>query len=90
MRLDNFVSTLGIVKRRTVAKEMADGGLIKVNGSRVKPAYTVKADDIINISGKYHIKVKVIKIPEGRSVPKADREQYYQILERDPGAGFEI
>ena len=32
MRLDKFLKVTRIIKRRTVAKELADNGNIKVNG----------------------------------------------------------
>ena len=83
MRLDNYISDLGIIKRRTIAKELADGGHIKVNDNRAKPAYRVKVDDIIEITGKHHIKIRVLKIPTGKSVPKPDRPEYFEVLHRE-------
>ena len=85
MRLDNFISDLGIIKRRTVAKEKADGGHIKVNDNRAKPAYKVKAGDIIEITGKQHIIIKVLKVPDGKSIPRAAREEYYEVIKRESG-----
>ena len=35
MRVDDYLSTVGLIKRRTVAKEMADNGLVEVNGRKV-------------------------------------------------------
>jgi len=91
MRLDNFVSDLGIIKRRTVAKEMADGGRIKVNGKRAKPAQKVKIGDEIEITGKQHIKIKVLKIPSGKSVPKDARPEYFEtLLKHSSSSEFEI
>jgi len=49
MRIDDFLSTVGAVKRRTVAKELAQNSMITVNGRTVKPAYQVKVNDIIHI-----------------------------------------
>jgi ribosome-associated heat shock protein Hsp15 len=89
MRLDNFVSDLGIIKRRTVAKEMIEGGHIKINGERVKPAHKVKAGDLIAITGKVELEFRVIKIPEGKSVPRAERAAYFELLTQSPG-GFEL
>ena len=85
MRLDNYISDLGIIKRRTVAKEKAAGGHIKVNDNRAKPAYRVKVGDIIEITGTQHIIIKVLQIPDGKSVPKAVREEYYELLTRESG-----
>lgn len=85
MRLDNFISELGLIKRRTVAKEKADGGHIKINDNRAKPAHQVKVGDIIEITGKQHIIIKVLKVPEGKSVPRAVREEYYEVLKRESG-----
>ena len=36
MRLDKFLKVTRIIKRRTVAKELADNGNIKVNGEEKK------------------------------------------------------
>ena len=79
MRIDDFLSTVGIVKRRTVAKELAQKGMIAVNGRTVKPAYQVKINDIIAIKGSRGSTVEVLGIPTG-SVPKADREKYFKEL----------
>ena len=90
MRVDNYISDTGVVKRRTVAKELADGGHVKLNGKRCKPGHKVKIDDIIEITGKHHIKIKVLRLPEGRSVPKDARSEYYEILAEERSPGFEI
>ena len=50
MRLDDYISTVRVVKRRTVAKEMIEGGRIKLNGKSVKPAHPVNVGDIIRVS----------------------------------------
>mgnify|MGYP000941036526 CR=1 FL=1 len=60
MRLDKFLKVTRIIKRRTVAKELADNGNIVVNGDVKKSSYDVKKGDIFEI--KYfnkNIKVKV-------------------------------
>ena len=39
MRIDKFLKVSRLVKRRTVAKEMADQGRVKVNERVVKSSY---------------------------------------------------
>jgi ribosomal 50S subunit-recycling heat shock protein len=79
MRLDQFLSRVGIVKKRTVAKEMAENGLIKLNGRPAKPAATVAAGDIIMIGGSRPAVVEIKKVPSG-SVRKEERENYFHKL----------
>jgi ribosomal 50S subunit-recycling heat shock protein len=79
MRIDDFLSTVGVVKRRTVAKELATAGMIEVNGRRAKAAYDVKPNDIIHIKGKRSVTVEVIAVPTG-SVPKDQRDQFVKKL----------
>lgn len=79
MRLDDFLSTVGLIKRRTVAKEMADNGLVEVNGRKVKPAYEVRLNDIIAIKGSRPFTAEVLAIPHG-SVAKASRTDYFRPL----------
>ena len=79
MRIDDFLSTVGVVKRRTIAKELGQSGLIVVNGSKVKPAYKIRIDDVVQIKGSKPQTVQIIEIPVS-SVPKEKREQFVKYL----------
>jgi ribosome-associated heat shock protein Hsp15 len=79
MRLDDFLSTVGIIKRRTVAKDLASNGLVHVNGARVKAAYPVKVNDIIEIKGSRPYAAEILAVPTG-SVAKDQREKYFRPL----------
>ena len=79
MRIDDYLSTVGIVKRRTVAKQLGSNGLVEVNGRTVKPAYEIKRGDIIVIKGSQPFRAEVLDIPSG-SVPKDRREYYFKAL----------
>lgn len=89
MRIDNFVSDLGIIKRRTIAKEMAEGGHIKINDQRVKPGHKVKVGDVIQITGKAYLVIKVLKMPEGKSISKDARAEYYDIISKSGSGDFD-
>lgn len=49
MRLDKFLKVSRIIKRRTVAKKIADQGRILVNGKPAKSSSSVKAGDELTI-----------------------------------------
>jgi ribosomal 50S subunit-recycling heat shock protein len=80
MRLDLFLSKTGVVKRRTMAKELADNGLIRVNGNVAKAGKEIEAGDIVRIAGNRALAIEVLAVPSG-SVKKTDREKYFKILE---------
>ncbi|KAF2955221.1 S4 domain-containing protein [Marinitoga sp. 38H-ov] len=50
MRLDKFLKVNKIIKRRTIANELAKAGKITKNNNTLKPSYEVKSGDIINIT----------------------------------------
>lgn len=78
MRLDKFLKVTRIIKRRTVANEVADKGRVSVNGKQVKPSYEVKVGDVIEIAfGDKTSKCKVIKIP---TVVGKEIGEYIEIL----------
>lgn len=79
MRIDDYLSAVGIIKRRTVAKEMGTGGLLEINGRRVKPAHEINLGDIIRIKGSRPMVVEVLAVPAG-SVPKAERGAFFKVL----------
>ena len=63
MRLDKFLKMSRVIKRRTVANEVADCGRVSVNGKIVKPSYDVKVGDIIEIQfGTKSVKAEVLDI----------------------------
>ena len=65
MRLDKFLKVSRVIKRRTVANEVADKGRVIVNGKQVKPSYEVKVGDICEIAfGDKVAKFEIIKVPE--------------------------
>ena len=65
MRLDMFLSKVGVVKRRSIAKELADNGIIKLNGNTAKAGKEIKIGDIIQISGKRPAVIEIVDIPTG-------------------------
>lgn len=65
MRLDKFLKMSRVIKRRTVANEVADCGRVSVNGKVVKPSYDVKVGDIIEIQfGDKASKFEIVNIPK--------------------------
>ena len=81
MRLDKFLKITRIIKRRTIAKELADNGNIHVNNEEKKSSYSVKAGDILDI--KYfnkNIKVKVLDVPE-ENLRKENIEKYIEVTQ---------
>lgn len=65
MRLDKFLKISRVIKRRTVANEVADKGRVSVNGKVVKPSFEVKEGDVVEITfGDKVSKFQIIKIPQ--------------------------
>ena len=65
MRLDKFLKVSRLIKRRTVAKEVAEAERILVNGKLAKPSKEIKIDDIITIEfGTKTVNIKVLSIDE--------------------------
>ena len=52
MRLDKYLKTARILKRRTVSKELADQERVYVNGKIAKPSTDVKVGDTIKVEEK--------------------------------------
>ena len=70
-----------LIKRRTVANEVADAGRILINGKIAKASQAVKEGDIIEVTfGNRPIKVKVLSDVELRTKDVA-REMYEIISE---------
>ena len=72
MRLDKFLKVSRIIKRRAVAKEVGDKGLILVNSKQAKPSSNVNEGDILEIRIKNTIyRYRIEKIFEHATEEKA-------------------
>ena len=81
MRLDKYLKVSRVIKRRTLANEVADAGRVLVNGKPAKASYTVKIGDIIEVTfGNRPIKVKVLSDVEPRTKDVA--REMYEIVEQ--------
>ena len=67
MRLDLLLKQTGIIKRRTVAKSLAENGKIQINGKVAKPSSEVKENDklLLNL-GMHLIEVEIHFEPKGK------------------------
>ena len=80
MRLDKYLKVSRIIKRRTVANDACDAARIAVNGRPVKASYTVKENDVVEVSfGERSLKVRVLSVKE--TVGKADAASLYEVIE---------
>lgn len=79
MRIDDFLSTLGVITRRTEAKRLADSGMIEVNGRVIKPSYDVRVNDVVRVKGSHPISLEILDVPH-RSVAKTERNRYIKLL----------
>jgi ribosomal 50S subunit-recycling heat shock protein len=83
MRLDKFLQLTGLVKRRTLAKELCDAGRIKVNGKVAKPATEIRVGDLIEGDvGWERWEVRVLQIPKG-SVSANRRSEFVEVIRRE-------
>lgn len=83
MRIDKFMKVSRLIKRRTVANEVADAGRITVNGKPVKASYAVKEGDVIEVAfGQRPVRVKVVstEAPTGKDLAR----EMYVVLSSKP------
>ena len=79
MRIDKFLKVSRLLKRRTLAQEACDGGRVKVNDRTVKPSYTLKVGDVVEIgfnSGAVKFEVLLLK----ETVRKEEADKLYRII----------
>jgi ribosome-associated heat shock protein Hsp15 len=76
-RIDLWLKHVCLFKHRSQATEALRGGLVKVNGQRVKPASVVKEGDVLEwFAGENLRRVVVRVIPPTQQAKEAAREMY--------------
>lgn len=81
MRLDKFLKVSRIIKRRTIAKVVVDGGKVRINRKIAKASTPIKEKDILELEyyDKY-FKFEILDVPEG-NVKKERSNDLVKILE---------
>lgn len=80
MRLDKFLKVSRIIKRRTVAKDFADGERVLINGRVAKPSSEVKTGDIITLqTGERRTVFEVLEVRE--NVKASEAKNLYRIVD---------
>ena len=81
MRLDKYLKVSRLIKRRTLANEVADAGRVLVNDKPAKASYAVKVGDVIEITfGNRPVKVRVLAVeePKGKDVAR----ELFEVIEQ--------
>lgn len=82
MRLDKFLKVSRLIKRRTLAKQVADQGRITINGKVAKASSAIKESDELAIRfGQKIVTVKIDLLKE--STKKEDAASMYTILKEE-------
>ncbi|MDE6475908.1 MAG: RNA-binding S4 domain-containing protein [Erysipelotrichaceae bacterium] len=80
MRLDKYLKTARILKRRTVAKELCDQQRVYVNNRIAKPSTEIRLQDVIKvIFGYRELTVRVLMIQ--KQVNKNDAALMFEVIE---------
>lgn len=81
MRLDLFLKKTHLLKRRELARELCESGMVRVNDTPRKASAEVKpGDELVFPIYNRVIRARVLAIPSG-NVPKSDQWSFVEILE---------
>jgi len=82
LRLDKFLKISRIIKRRTLAKEVADQGRITINGNQAKASSNLAVGDELTIQfGQKKVTFKVNDLRE--TVRKDEAETLYTVVKEE-------
>lgn len=81
MRIDKFLNSVNITKRRSVAQDMINNKVVLINGTAAKASKNVEIGSIISINFLESTKMyEVLKIPTAKSTPKSLQGEYVKEL----------
>lgn len=82
MRLDKFLKISRLIKRRTMAKEVADQGRITINGNKAKASSTVEnGDELVIRFGQNTVTLQITDLRE--TVKKDEAETMYKVIKEE-------
>jgi ribosomal 50S subunit-recycling heat shock protein len=80
MRLDKYLKVSRLIKRRTVANDLATGGGVMINDKPAKPSADVKVGDILTLElGRHTVTVRIEEVPL-KAVPAQLAASLYTVI----------
>ena len=77
MRIDKFLNSVNITKRRSIAQDMLTNKVVLINDVVVKASKKVVVGDVVTINYlESSKKYKVLALPTTKSTPKSLQDQY--------------
>lgn len=79
MRIDKYLKASRIMKRRTIANELAASQRVMINSRTVKPSHEVNPGDTVTVTfGRRQIEIRVTSVCEPKK--KKDAAEMYEII----------
>jgi len=83
LRLDVFLKRAGLVKQRTRAKLICDGGRVTVDGGKAKAGKEIGAGTVIGLDlSREYIEINVLSLPD-RSFKRQQGEAFYRVIRHE-------
>ncbi len=80
MRLDKFLKSSRLIKRRTLAQEVIKAGKVLLNGRQAKPGSRVKPGDLLELKwGNRQTRLEILEIRENVRADMA--AELYKIID---------
>jgi len=81
LRIDKFLNAVNLTKRRAVAQDMIEEGVVYINDKAVKASKNVAIGDIITLVYlEKRLCYEVLAIPTIKSTPKSQQHLYVKEL----------
>jgi len=82
MRIDKFLNSVNITKRRSISQDMISNGVVLINDVVAKASKSVEVGTVITINYLNDIKkYEVLQIPTTKSTPKSLQDQYIKEIQ---------
>ena len=83
MRLDIYLKRTGLIKQRSLAKDVCDQGLVRVDGRTAKAGKEIMPGRRVEVDFRTErLEIEVLDLPT-RNYKKADGQAFYRIVEHE-------
>lgn len=83
MRLDAFLKRVGLVKQRSLAKEICSQGRVTVDGRESKAGKEIGIGSVVGVELRdEHFEIEIVGLP-ARNYKRKEGEAFYRVIEHE-------